>query len=136
MAQQSLDPHARAAHADAVAAAANAALGNPFADSASAPGLPADRSARLAARRAFVDLKLSFLFVVEGLQEPNALKAQVRLAETPEQLWALRAPVYAALAGTDAAQTRRRQLLNRSLESMFGDSRLGLTASEFPQHHD
>ena len=83
-------------------------------------GMPADRQARLAARRAFVALKLSFLYVVDGLPGPSTLRRQVRLAESPNDLWALRAPVFAALAGTDAAQTGRRQLLNRSLDSMFG----------------
>ncbi len=90
-------------------------------------GLPADRQARLAARRAFVALKLSFLYVVDGLPGPTALRRQVRLAESPNDLWTLRAPVFAALAGTDAAQTGRRQLLNRSLDSMFGPT----STSEF-----
>ena len=87
-------------------------------------GMPADRQARLAARRAFVALKLSFLYVVDGLPGPTPLRRQVRLAESPDALWALRAPVFAALAGTDPAQTGRRQLLNRSLDSMFGPTSL------------
>ncbi len=82
-------------------------------------GMPADRSARLAARRAFVALKLSFLYVVEGLDGEEALKSSVRRAEEPEDLWALRAPVFAALSGDDDMHRSRRQLLNRSLESMF-----------------
>jgi hypothetical protein len=73
----------------------------------------------MAARRAFVALKLSFLFVVDGLEGRTELQARVRLAEEPEELWDLRAPVFAALSGDDAQNRSRRQLLNRSLESMF-----------------
>ena len=83
-------------------------------------GLPADRQARLAARRAFVALKLSFMYAVDGLPEQANLRRQVRLAESLDALWAMRAPVFAALSGTDAVQTGRRQLLHRSLDSMFG----------------
>lgn len=82
-------------------------------------GMPADRQARLAARRAFVSLKLSFLYVVEGLEGYADLKRQVRKAETPDELWLLRAPVFVALSGDDSQQRSRRQLLNRSLETMF-----------------
>jgi hypothetical protein len=82
-------------------------------------GMPGDRLARMAARRAFVALKLSFLYALEDLVGHSELQAQVRQAEEPEALWALRAPMFAALAGGDTATRKRRQLLNRSLESMF-----------------
>ncbi len=82
-------------------------------------GMPADRQARIAARRAFVALKLSFLYVVDGLDDHGELKARVRGAEEPIELWALRAPVFAALTGDPAQQRSHRQLINRSLESMF-----------------
>lgn len=84
-----------------------------------ASGMPADRLARLAAGRAFVALKLSFLHVIDGLDGQGDLKARVREAEEPIELWALRAPVFAALAGDQAQQRCHRQLLNRSLESTF-----------------
>ncbi len=82
-------------------------------------GLPADRQARMAARRAFVSLKLSFLYVVDGLEGKTELQSRVRRAEEPEDLWVLRAAVFAALAGDDPHTRSRRQLLNRSLETMF-----------------
>jgi len=82
-------------------------------------GMPADRSARLAARRAFVSLKMSFLHVIADIPGLEALNARIRLAESPEALWDLRAPVYAALAGTGQSLKGRRQLLHRSLESLF-----------------
>ncbi len=82
-------------------------------------GMPGDRQARLAARRAFVALKLSFLYVVEGIDGPPELRTRVRLAEEPHELWSLRAPVFAVLGGDDPQHRSRRQLLNRSLETMF-----------------
>ncbi len=82
-------------------------------------GMPADRLARIAARRAFVALKLSFLYVVDGLDGHVELKSRVRAAEEPIEFWALRAPVFAALTGDQAQQRSHRQLLNRSLESTF-----------------
>lgn len=84
-------------------------------------GMPGDRSARLAARRAFVALKLSFLEALQGEAGTAWLQAQVRSAEEPVDLWLLRAPVFAALAGSDATHRGRRQLLRRSLDSVFPD---------------
>lgn len=96
---------------------------------APAAGMPADRQARLAARQAFVALKLSFLYAVEGLQGQSALQYRVRMTETPQQLWDLRAEVYAALSGTEPDLSGRRQLLNRSLDSMFAESSFQLGAA-------
>ena len=84
-------------------------------------GLPGDRGAQLAARRAFVDLKLTFLVALEGAPAVEWLSAQVRAAEEPVDLWLLRAPVFAALAGTDTEHRQRRLVLRRGLDSMFPD---------------
>lgn len=84
-------------------------------------GLPGDRSARLAARRAFVDLKQTFLTALDGASGVDWLNTQVRAAEEPVDLWLLRAPVFAALAGADAAHRQRRLVLHRGLDSMFPD---------------
>lgn len=84
-------------------------------------GLPGDRGARLAARRAFVELKLTFLAALDGAANVEWLSAQVRAAEEPVDLWLLRAPVFAALAGTDAEHRQRRLVLRRGLDSMFPD---------------
>jgi hypothetical protein len=87
-------------------------------------GLPGDRDARLAARRAFVDLKQTYLLALAELPEGDAgwLRAHVRQAEEPADLWLLRAPVFAALAGADPERRRRRQMLRRGLDSVFHDS--------------
>ena len=87
-------------------------------------GMPGDRGARLAARQAFVDLKLSFLDSLQGSQGVDWLLAQVRAAEEPVDLWLLRAPVLATVAGATPEQRQRRQHLRRSLDSVFPDLEL------------
>lgn len=87
-------------------------------------GMPGDRLARLAARRAFVDLKQTYLLALDELPEREAgwLRVQVRSAEEPVDLWLLRGPVFAALNGVDSETRRRRQMLRRGLDSVFADS--------------
>jgi hypothetical protein len=87
-------------------------------------GLPHDRLARLAARRAFVDLKLDFMHAVAALDGERGLwlQTQVRRAEEPEDLLLLRGHVFASLAGADAGRTERRRMLRRTLDSQFPDS--------------
>lgn len=82
-------------------------------------GMPAERQARVAARRAFVALKLSFLHVVDGLVDRPELQSLVHQAEEPHELWTLRATVFAALSGHNPQHRSHRQLLNRSLDTMF-----------------
>ncbi len=87
-------------------------------------GLPHDRLARLAARRAFVVLKTSFHDAVDDMPGSSGdwLRHQVRSAEEPTDLWLLRAPVFAALAGNTLDKRQRRHALRRSLETLFPDS--------------
>ncbi len=87
-------------------------------------GLPHDRAARMAARRAFVELKHTYLMALSEVPDTEAgwLRSQVRAAEQPVDLWLLRAPVFAALTGADPDARRRRQMLRRGLDSMFLDS--------------
>lgn len=87
-------------------------------------GLPGDRAARIAARRAFVGLKCTFMHAVAELDDDRGLwlRAQVRLAEEPEDLLLLRGHVFSSLAGADPGATVRRRSLRRSLDSLFPDS--------------
>jgi hypothetical protein len=87
-------------------------------------GLPGDRMARMAARRAFVDLKQTYLLALDDVTDPEAgwLRNQVRLAEEPVDLWLLRGPVFATLSGAEPERRRRRQMLRRGLDSVFADS--------------
>ncbi len=84
-------------------------------------GLPGGPSP-MAARRAFADLKLAFLDALDGVagQEAVWLRQQVLSAEDPVDLWLLRAPTFAALAG--AERRARRQQLRRALDGLFPDS--------------
>ncbi|MGN6527875.1 MAG: hypothetical protein ACTHL8_15925 [Burkholderiaceae bacterium] len=85
-------------------------------------GLPADRTARIAARRAFVGMKALFLRAVENLEHRKAawLRAQVRAAEDPVDLWLLRGPLLAALREDDREDTRKlRAELYRTLDTTF-----------------
>jgi hypothetical protein len=84
-------------------------------------GLPGDRHARIAARRAFVALKLTFLHALQDAPGDEWLRHQIRSAEEPVDLWLLRAPVFAALAGQDSERRSRRQMLRRGLDSVFPD---------------
>lgn len=87
-------------------------------------GLPHDRASRIAARRAFVELKQVFMDAVESLDATSGewLRNQVRSAEEPSELWLLRAPVMAALSRRDAATQRWRAKLRRSLVALFPDT--------------
>jgi hypothetical protein len=84
-------------------------------------GMPGDRGARLAARQAFVELKLTFLHALQDTSGAEWLRTQVRAAEEPVDLWLLRAPMFAALSGTDSNVRQRRQQLRRTLDSVFPD---------------
>ena len=83
--------------------------------------MPGDRSAHLAARQAFVELKQTYLHAMQGASDVDWLRNLVRAAEEPVDLWLLRAPVFAALAGGTTEQRQRRQQLRRGLDSVFPD---------------
>jgi hypothetical protein len=82
-------------------------------------GMPDDRQARIAARRAFVNLKLTYLAAVESLPGPRAdwLRFQIRHAAEPADLWLLRSAVFDALPGH--AHRSERDTLQRGIESVF-----------------
>lgn len=82
-------------------------------------GLPGDRLARLAARRAFVNLKQTYLLAIAAVADSRAawLRQQIRRAEDPADLWLLRAAVFDALAGADFRTER--DTLQRGIDSLF-----------------
>ena len=86
-----------------------------------APGLPADRDARVAARRAFVEMKHLFVRAVENLEHRKGawLRAQVRAAEDPLDLWLLRGPLLATLREDDLATRKLRAELYKTLDQTF-----------------
>ena len=87
-------------------------------------GLPGDRMARLAARQAFVELKLGFIEAAQllGGRDGDWLRQQVRHAEEPVDLWLLRGPLFEALAGSAPERRLARLRLRRSLDGLFPDT--------------
>lgn len=85
----------------------------------SGAGLPHDRQARIAARRAFVNLKQTYLLAIEALPGPRAdwLRFQIRHAEEPADLWLLRAAVFDALPRPGYHE--QRDTLQRGIRSLF-----------------
>lgn len=82
-------------------------------------GLPHDRHSRIAARRAFVSLKQTYLLAIDAVPGPRAdwLRFQVRHAEDPADLWVLRAAVFDALPAQSCRAER--QTLQHGIDSLF-----------------
>lgn len=85
----------------------------------SGAGLPDDRQARMAARRAFVNLKQTYIAAVADLPGPRAdwLRYQIRHAAEPADLWLLRAAVFDALPAQQHREAR--DTLQRGIDSVF-----------------
>jgi len=85
-------------------------------------GMPNDRQARIAARRAFVNLKQTYMLAIEALPGPRAewLRFQIRHAAEPADLWLLRAAVFDALPRQDDGSAR--ETLQRGIETVFPSS--------------
>ena len=86
--------------------------------------LPETRSGRLESRRAFVEMKQLFMRAVENLAHRKGawLRAQVRAAEDPVDLWLLRGPLLSALREDDIATRTMRAALYRSLDRTFPEA--------------
>lgn len=97
------------------------AAGSAFPESAE---LPASRSGRIEARRAFVEMKHLFMRAVENLAHRKGawLRAQVRAAEDPVDLWLLRGPLLSALREDDLATRTMRAALYRTLDRTFPEA--------------
>jgi hypothetical protein len=84
----------------------------------------ATRCARIASRRAFVEMKQLFMRAVENLEHRKGawLRAQVRAAEDPIDLWLLRGPLLATLREDDVATRTMRAALYRTLDRTFPEA--------------
>ena len=82
------------------------------------------RSARIESRRAFVEMKHLFMRAVENLEHRKGawLRAQVRAAEDPVDLWLLRGPLLATLREDDIATRTMRAALYRTLDRTFPEA--------------
>jgi hypothetical protein len=92
-------------------------------------GMPADRLASIAARRAFVALKLTFVDAAEFVvgEQAHWLRQQVRAAEEPVDLWLLRAPLFSGLAGSQPERRQLRQRVRRALDAVFTEPQASTT---------
>jgi hypothetical protein len=86
--------------------------------------LPTARSTRIESRRAFVEMKHLFMCAVEHLEHHKGvwLRAQVRAAEDPIDLWMLRGPLLATLREDDVATRTMRATLYRTLDRTFPEA--------------
>ena len=88
-------------------------------------GLPDERTARIAARRAFVELKASFMDAasdIDGLAG-DVLRRRVRGADEPAQVWRLRAALLHALSPLHPRTPQHHLELTRQLDSLFPEPR-------------
>ncbi|MEP6505188.1 MAG: hypothetical protein ABJD97_17750 [Betaproteobacteria bacterium] len=87
-------------------------------------GLPASRAERIESRRAFVEMKQLFMRAVENLEHRKGawLRAQVRGADDPIDLWLLRSPLLATLREDDVATRTMRAALYKSLDRTFPEA--------------
>ncbi len=87
-------------------------------------GIPDTRSTRIETRRAFVEMKQLFMRAVENLAHRKGawLRAQVRAAEDPIDLWLLRGPLLATLREDDVATRTMRAALYRTLDRTFPEA--------------
>ncbi|HEY9028185.1 MAG TPA: hypothetical protein VIP05_28080 [Burkholderiaceae bacterium] len=94
--------------------------------------LPETRAGRMESRRAFVEMKQLFLRAVENLAHRKGawLRAQVRAAEDPVDLWLLRGPLLSALREDDIATRTMRAALYRSLDRGFPEAFGGASSAQ------
>ena len=84
-------------------------------------GLPDERLARVAARRAFVEMKQAFIRAAADIDGTVGalLQRKVRSATEAVELWRLRAVVLASLAPSHERTPLHRGELHRQLDSVF-----------------
>lgn len=87
-------------------------------------GLLQERLARIAARRAFVEMKQSYMSAASDIASATAalLQHKVRRASEPWELWSLRAVILASLPADHERTVRHRMKLEREFDSIFSSS--------------
>lgn len=87
-------------------------------------GASPEQLARVAARRALVNLKRSFMQAAADLDGPDAewLRRKVRQADDSTELWRLRPTIFALLPEGSLRSDMHRSELNRQLDSVFPES--------------
>ncbi len=84
-------------------------------------GMPDDRLARMAARRAFVEMKQVFMRAAADVEGSvgEMLNLRIRAANEPVELWRLRAVLLASLPSHHERSLIHRIELHRQLDSLF-----------------
>ncbi|MBC7956699.1 MAG: hypothetical protein H7Y33_12620 [Cytophagales bacterium] len=84
-------------------------------------GMPEDRMARMAARRAFVEMKTCFMRAVADIEGSTGalLQRKVRVASEVIELWRLRHAVIGGLPRDKPSTEMHRQELMLQLDSAF-----------------
>ncbi|HZE91377.1 MAG TPA: hypothetical protein VE029_06690 [Rhizobacter sp.] len=84
-------------------------------------GLPEDRLARVAARRAFVEMKLCFIRAAAAIEGSLGaqLQRKVRLSTEVTDLWRLRTALFDALPRDVARANQYREEMRQQLDSAF-----------------
>jgi hypothetical protein len=92
-------------------------------------GLPDERLAQAAARRAFAEMKAVFLRAAAHIPGPTGtlLLDQVRQASEAVELWRLRASIFAGLPQGDDETISLGMELRRQLDNVFPESDLPAT---------
>jgi hypothetical protein len=92
-----------------------------LAGSPSGSGLPTERMTRIAARRAFVEMKQSYLGAAADIPGPTGaiLQRKLRSASEPWELWPLRAVILASLPTDHPGSAAHRKNLQRELDAVF-----------------
>jgi hypothetical protein len=87
-------------------------------------GLPQERLARIASRRAFVEMKQCYMNAASDIAGATAamLQLKVRRASEPWELWSLRAVILASLPSDHQRTTSHRLKLEREFDSIFSSS--------------
>lgn len=90
----------------------------------SAGVLPQERLARIAARRAFVEMKQAYMNAASDIASATAalLQHKVRRAGEPWELWSLRAVILASLPADNERTVGHRMKLEREFDSIFSSS--------------
>ena len=87
-------------------------------------GPPQERLARVAARRAFVEMKQSYMDAVSDIDSGAAelLRHKVRKASESWELWSLRAVILASLRVDHERTLGHRMKLERDFDIIFGSA--------------
>jgi hypothetical protein len=87
---------------------------------------PLAKAHRIAERRAFVELKTSFLQAAGDVAGPIGERLRLRVRQTNDttELWRLRAAILCSLEPDHPRTAQHRRDLQRDLDSLFGPTTL------------